>query len=105
MLPVILGVLAVLALGYWFFGDRLMPNTTTRTSNPVTGSPTSGTPTNSRQDIARACTGETYGEDNQGDADAAFTRWHWLPPAQVAPPVALDALMGRSRRTLAHRRY
>ena len=46
MLPVILGVLAVLALGWWFFGDRLMPNTTTRTSNPVTGSPTSGTPTN-----------------------------------------------------------
>ena len=45
MLPVIIGVLAALALGWYFFGDRLMPNNTTRTSTPVTGSPTSG-PTN-----------------------------------------------------------
>ena len=42
MLPAILGVLAVLALAWWFFGDRLMPSNATRTSTPVTGSPTSG---------------------------------------------------------------
>ena len=47
MLPIILGVLAVMALGWWIFGDRMMAtNNTTRTSAPVTGSPTSGTPTN-----------------------------------------------------------
>ena len=42
MLPVILGAVVVLALGWFFFGDRLMSNMTTRTSQPVTGSPTSG---------------------------------------------------------------
>jgi hypothetical protein len=47
MLPVILGAVVVLALGWFFFGDRLMSNMATRTSHPVTGSPTSGTPTNS----------------------------------------------------------
>lgn len=46
MLPVILGVVVALAIGWWFFGDRLMPDNTTRTSTPVTGSPTSGTPSN-----------------------------------------------------------
>lgn len=46
MLPVILGVVVVLALGWFFFGDRLMSNMTTRTSHPVTGSPTSGAPGN-----------------------------------------------------------
>ena len=46
MLPVILGVVVVLALGWFFFGERVMSNMTTRTSNPVTDSPTSGTPTN-----------------------------------------------------------
>jgi hypothetical protein len=45
MLPVILGVLVALALGWWFFGDRLMPSDT-RTSTPVTGTPTSGSPSN-----------------------------------------------------------
>lgn len=45
MLPVILGVLVALALGWWFFGDRLMPSDT-RTSTPVTGTPTSGNPSN-----------------------------------------------------------
>ena len=45
MLPIILGLLAVMALGWWIFGDRMMAsNNTTRTSAPVTGSPTSGTP-------------------------------------------------------------
>jgi hypothetical protein len=47
MLPVILGVIVVLALGWFFFGDRLMSNISPRTSNPVTGSPTSGAPANS----------------------------------------------------------
>ena len=47
MLPIIIGVLAVMALGWWIFGDRLMTNNhTARTSTPVTGSPTSGAPTN-----------------------------------------------------------
>ena len=47
MLPIIIGLVAALALGWWFFGDRLMTNNhTTRTSAPVTGSPTTGTPTN-----------------------------------------------------------
>ena len=45
MLPIILGLLAVMALSWWIFGDRMMAsNNTTRTSAPVTGSPTSGTP-------------------------------------------------------------
>jgi hypothetical protein len=46
MLPVILSVVVALALGWWFFGDRLMPSNTSRTSTPGTGSPTSGTSTN-----------------------------------------------------------
>ncbi len=46
LLPVILSGVVALALGWWFFGDRLMPSDTSRTSTPVTGSPTSGTSTN-----------------------------------------------------------
>ncbi len=46
MLPVILSAVVALALGWWFFGDRLMPSDTSRTSTPVTESPTSGTSTN-----------------------------------------------------------
>lgn len=48
MLPVILGVVVALALGWWFFGDRLMPSDATRSSTPVTGSPTSN-PSTSKQ--------------------------------------------------------
>ena len=46
MLPIIIAVIAALALLWWAFGDRLGTNNSSpRTSAPVTGSPNTGTGT------------------------------------------------------------